>query len=170
MAASAAARHLVIVVLLATAISGTRVSGAESVNYHDFFEGRCGSCHGHSGDLAREQLVIVDGRLLGRESGNDIRSYLAGHYGRLSPDQVARVYAVLFRQGRAGGLFKTKCRICHGRARELAKTSLVVVAGQLRGRYSGRDVGAFLKRHGRLEDREVKVVYEALLALARGGG
>ena len=85
---------------------------ARALDYHELFEARCGACHGHAGDLARDTLVVVDGALMGRETGNDIRTFLNAHYGGLSDDESAVLYDMMFRQVAAAGLFKERCSIC----------------------------------------------------------
>ena len=145
---------------------GGRTAGA--LDYHELFEARCGACHGHAGDLARATLVIVDGALEGRETGHDIRAFLPTHYGGLSTAEAAVLHDMLFRQVEAGGFFKERCAICHLRARDLAKASLIVVGDTLRGRYSGRDMAAFLPGHGRLDAEEAAFIHDVLLRIAQG--
>jgi mono/diheme cytochrome c family protein len=51
------------------------------------FQERCSICHGRAADLARN-LIEVDGRLVGRYTGNDIATFLLRH-GRLDEDGAA---------------------------------------------------------------------------------
>jgi len=46
------------------------------------FRERCAICHDHARELARLELIMVDGRLRGRYTGRDIDEFLANH-GRL---------------------------------------------------------------------------------------
>jgi hypothetical protein len=133
---------------------------------HTMFESRCGRCHEHAGDLAREKLVIADGRLRGRTSGNDIRNFLPGHYGNPDQMETAALYELLLWQVKAGGKFKTRCAICHVRARELGRLKLVLDGPVLRGRYSGRDMSEFLVTHGRIQAAEVDFFLQLLKRMA----
>ena len=62
----------------------------------------------------------------------------------------------------AGGQFRQRCAVCHGHAEAFAAARLVIRDGVLRGRYSGRDIEAFLPRHGRL-DAEGAAFFGAVL-------
>lgn len=141
---------------------------AKALDYHALFEARCGACHGHAGDLARAKLIFVDGALIGRETGNDIRIFLSAHYGGLSIDESAALYDMLFRQVAAAGFFRERCGICHVRARDLTKANLIVVGSELHGRYSGRDMAAFLPGHGRLDAEEAAFIHAVLLRITQG--
>ncbi len=165
-------RGVLVTLCLGTGISiaGSALHGmtARALDYHDLFEARCGACHEHAGDLARDTLIVVDGKLVGRETDNDIRTFLSAHYGGLSVDESAVLYDMLFRQVAAAGFFRERCSICHLRARDLAKANLIAVGSELRGRYSGRDMAAFLPGHGRLDAEEADFIHDALLRIVRG--
>jgi len=154
-----------LVILLWTLPAAT--AGAAE-DFHRLFEERCGTCHGHAGAFARATLEHVDGVLRGRKSGRKVAAFLPGHLGRLTPEQVALFVAVFARQIESGGLFQERCAICHVRARDLARASLVVVEGQLLGRYSGRDIEVFLLGHGRASETEAAELYRALLGVTEG--
>ncbi len=154
-----------LLLLLLTAGSAAS-QGAE--DFHELFERRCAACHGHAGDFAREALVIVGGELRGRKSGRPVRAFLATHRGGLDGERAALFTEVLFRQVESGGLFQAHCAICHVRARDLVQARLVVTDGRLMGRYSGADMGDFLRGHGRAADEEAQRLYEALLGIAQG--
>lgn len=139
---------------------------AFSFDVHELFEGRCGGCHQHAGDLARESLVIADGILRGQTSRREIRALLPAHYGNLNPMEAEALYDLLLWQNGAGGEFKARCAICHIRARELAQTNLVRDGDVLRGRYSDRDMTEFLTNHGRIEAMEVDFFIQLLMRLA----
>lgn len=133
---------------------------------HALFEERCGRCHERSGDLAREGLVIEDGRLLIRETGGHVLDFLLRHYGRLSRAQAQAFYDNFLRQVLGAGRFKERCAICHVRASELVR-DLVIEDGRLFGRYSGRRTGEFLLGHARLEAAEANFFYRTLMAVKR---
>ena len=61
------------------------------------FLSNCRICHDRAVDLAREKLVLQDGKLYGRYSGRDIEMFLQVH-GRLNPGQVPVVIDMLKRQ------------------------------------------------------------------------
>ncbi len=143
-------------------------AAAAAEDFHELFERRCAACHGHAGDFARKTLVIVEGELRGRKSGRPIGPFLATHRGGLEPETAALFTEVLFRQVESGGLFQRHCAICHVRARDLVQARLIVADGRLLGRYSGADMGTFLRGHGRATEEEAERLYDALLGIAQG--
>jgi cytochrome c2 len=151
--------------LLAT-ILGTAKAPAEAVDFHRLFEQRCGRCHGHAGDFAREKLTIVDGVLRGRRP--DLMLFLQSHHGPRTTAEAEGFYQLFFRQVEAGGEFKQRCRICHDSASDLVRDRLIVVDGTLRGRYTGNDIRAFLVGHGRLDAEGAAFFDDALLQIALG--
>jgi len=66
------------------------------------FQEKCGICHPSARTLALNKLVIRDGVLVGRYSGRDMDTYLAGH-GRLVAADVPFFVGVLTRVLRAYG-------------------------------------------------------------------
>lgn len=153
-------------VILLWTLPATGAGAAE--DFHQLFEARCALCHGHAGAFARATLERVDGVLRGRKSGREVAAFLPGHLGRLDPEQVALFVAVFTKQIGSGALFQQRCAICHVRARDLARASLVVVEGRLLGRYSGRDIEAFLQGHGRASETEAAELHRALLGVTEG--
>jgi mono/diheme cytochrome c family protein len=151
---------------LLTSILGGAKAPAESVDLHRLFEQRCQSCHGHAGDFAREHLSIVDGVLRGRTP--NLRRFLERHHGPRTAAEADALYRMFFRQVEAGGRFKQRCAICHDSAANLARDRLIVVDGTLRGRYTGRDIRAFLLDHGRLDAKDAAFFYDALLQVTLG--
>jgi len=151
---------------LLTSILGAAKAPAESVDLHRLFEQRCQSCHGHAGDFAREHLSIVDGVLRGRTP--NLRRFLERHHGPRTAAEADALYRMFFRQVEAGGRFKQRCAICHDSAANLARDRLIVVDGTLRGRYTGRDIRAFLLDHGRLDAKDAAFFYDALLQVTLG--
>jgi mono/diheme cytochrome c family protein len=63
------------------------------------FKEQCAICHVRASKLAKNKLVIADGRLRGRYTGNDIRVFLAGH-GRLDADGATFFYDLFLWQAR----------------------------------------------------------------------
>ena len=134
---------------------------------HDAFETRCGACHAHAGDLAGKMKFDPAGRLIGVESGRDIRRFLDRHHAGDAATTDA-IYALFARQATSGGEFRNRCTICHGRARELVKHRLAISQGLLVGRYTGRDVGDFLVGHANLAPPEANYFREVLQLIIEG--
>ena len=61
------------------------------------FQQKCSICHDRAVTLARSELILKDGKLIGRYSKRDIEQFLYTH-GRLSPDEVPKMVDVLKRQ------------------------------------------------------------------------
>ncbi len=135
-------------------------AAAQAVDPHGVFEERCSRCHeAHGGDFARKSLTLTpDGRLVGESQAVPVEDFLNGHFGRPSREEIAALAEMFMHQVRTGGLFKQKCRVCHGNAKRLARTKLLLRDGTLTGRYSARKMREFLARHGRLEGGEVETV------------
>jgi len=148
---------------LAAILISTTGAAAQSDDPHRIYEQRCAGCHTpHAGDFAQESLLEQDGRLLGRESGRDLRGFLEAGHGKLEPAEIDTIVEQLGAILQRGALFQRKCRICHDRARELARLQLIVKDDILRGRYSEREIADFLRDHGRLTEEEVPIVVEML--------
>ena len=156
-------RRIILIAFAAgTVLVGSSLRAANHVDRPGLFQERCGACHEGAGKLAEKSLFVVDGVLLGRESGGDIRDFLADHFGDLTGLELERVYRVLLRNAQDGGRFKERCAICHVEADALAREKLILVDGQLQGRYSGRDIGTFLTGHGTRSPEEA-AFFERLL-------
>lgn len=135
----------------------------QSMDVHELFEARCGRCHGHSGTFARKSLKRSDGRIVGQKSGEEVGAFLKSHFGNLTDDEIARVLEAFGRQLETGAIYERKCRDCHDRAAELARLKLRIDSeGQLQGRYTGRDIVAFMGRHGRLTEAEAAIITDML--------
>ena len=115
------------------------------------FRERCGRCHDDAGGFAAAHLKFDDGGLRARRSGKDLRAFLRGHPGRLDEAEREALVATLTAIVTAGGQFRQRCAVCHGDAEGFAGGHLVIRDGRLLGRYSGRDVEAYLPGHGRLD-------------------
>lgn len=81
--------------ILVAALTQIRLSGR-------LFHDKCLICHDRAVRLARTELVIKDGRLVGCFSGRDIERFLKEH-GRLDADEVLSMVAVLKRQLETAG-------------------------------------------------------------------
>ncbi len=136
---------------------------AQAIDPHSLFETRCGRCHGHAGPFARKTLLIEDGELVIQESRQRLLDFLPNHFGKLTRDEVTSLLEAFQRQVETGGLYQKKCRVCHDRARYLARRNLVLRNGQLVGRYTGTDIKRLLSYHGRLSDDQQAVIYDMLV-------
>ena len=145
---------------LVTVLAGAVTSvSAQTTDPHLLYEQNCGGCHNeHAGDFVQQSIVREGDALVGRESGRPLRPFLARGHGKLSPEEVEIMMEHLTSVFEAGALFMEKCVICHGRGVDFARSHFILKDGVLTGRYSDRDVRAFLQHHGRLEDGEVEIV------------
>lgn len=66
-------------------------------NSGQLFRNKCRICHVRAVILARRELVMKDGVLIGRNTKRNIEQFLLGH-GRLSTDEVSTMVDVLKRQ------------------------------------------------------------------------
>lgn len=163
-----------LILIGALLISMTLTTEAYSVDPHGYFENRCSHCHSNIEDFAKADLYIKDGKLCGRGCGHDIRQFLPQHYGHPNSEQALALYDLLFAQlqGSATDLtssrggFKTRCAICHINERELAQHHLVRKDGVVYGRYTGRELAAFLANHGRIRADELDFFVQLLMPLA----
>lgn len=138
---------------------------AEALDLHRLWDEQCAECHGDAADFARKALTLADGHLQGRRPQRDIASFLLRHQGELPSGVTEAVYAMLLAQAGTPPLFREKCAICHHKAAELARDTLIRRDGVLIGRYTGRDIGAFLTNHGRLDGEEVTFFVDLLSRL-----
>lgn len=126
------------------------------------FEERCSRCHGGAGTFAPAHLTFEQGVLRTGRSGKALQDFLRGHPGQLDEAERTAMVATLTMIVTAGGQFHQRCAVCHGHAEAFAAGRLVIRDGLLLGRYSGRDIEAFLPRHGRL-DAEGAAFFGAVL-------
>ncbi len=137
----------------------------QALDPHAIYEQRCSRCHKpHAGPFARDKLTQRNGKLVSVKTGRDISRLLQNHYGtRLTQKESDAVVEMFSLQLQSGGLYRKKCIVCHERAKDLARRELQLVGGKLLGRYTGRDIAVFLKRHGRLTPDEVAIIHAMLL-------
>jgi hypothetical protein len=141
LAASRTARWIVLLV----GIGLLPAQPAGAVDLHAFWDSRCGTCHGHAADFARQFLSVEDGKLLGRHHRDDLKRFLANHY--LPAELIDPVTAMMAAQVAAMPRFKTQCGGCHASAAALVREGLVIRDGTLVARKSGRPIDAFLAQH-----------------------
>ena len=137
---------------------GVPPAGAQTLDWREPFGGvgeqpglfqeECGKCHDRAGTLVRDRLKLVDGVLTTRRTGRDLRAFLPTHFDRRSTDEVAAIYKELLRVAQGRGWFEVRCGMCHTSAEDLARRALILRDGKVVGRYTGRDIAAFLRGHG----------------------
>ncbi len=150
-------------VALVTILAGPCIAYAQSLDPHRLYEERCARCHApHAGEFVHDSLVNSGGKVIGRKTSKDLRSFLSDGHGKLEPVEIDAIVEHLASIQKSGRLFHNKCLICHDRAVALARSQLVIRKGRLRGRYSGRDVEHFLSNHGRQEEDEVTTMIQVL--------
>ncbi len=60
------------------------------------FQDQCSRCHDSAAELIRDQVVVRDGDLWGRASGQRLAEFMGSH-GRLNAEETARILDVLRR-------------------------------------------------------------------------
>lgn len=145
--------------LLAAASAGH----AQDIDPHALYESACAGCHrAHSGDFVFESMTMTGAGLEGKTTGKLVADLLGAGHGRLSSAETDTLIAHFEAINSGGQLFQDKCFICHERAVVLSRLKLVEEDGRLVGRYTGRDIEAFLHEHGRLTLDEIPIILERL--------
>lgn len=153
---------IVVIFLIAGAAQNAAAFG-QAIDPHRLYEQRCSGCHAeHAGDFVHENLVRSDGDIIGRQSGRELRAFLEAGHGALSLGEIVSLVTHLTSIQRSGRLFHDKCFICHNRAVDFARHTVLMEDGELIGRYSGRNIEQFLLTHGRLKNDEVPRMVEVL--------
>lgn len=140
---------------------------AQDIDYHEVFDERCKSCHGHSGEFSRSTLAIDEGGITGSK-GQSLDRFLSNHAGGLELSEIDALLDMFAKQINSEALFQERCIICHDRAHEFARLKLIIRDGILVGRYTGRDIAGFLREHGRLSATEATVITDALATILAG--
>lgn len=159
--------HVVAVIILALIVLiAVRLhsAAAATIDPHALYEAACSKCHSpHAVDLVRSSMRKIDGDVVANEADVPIAKLLARHGGtRLTADEIMALTRHFEQMLSTGFLFQEKCIVCHDRASEFARLSLVIRDGKLVGRYSGRDIAAFLTEHGRLTPAEAETMTATL--------
>lgn len=130
---------------------------------HLLYETRCAGCHeAHAREFVFNKLDSAGDELIGVSSGRPVRAFLEAGHGRLSGPEIDLMMEHFEAINRAGGLFWTKCAICHVRAVDLVRDRLTLRDGEPVGRYSGVETSSYLEGHGRLTAEELPVMIETL--------
>ena len=162
---------LLISVLLSFKLSIVTCAIAETIDPHRLYEDRCSGCHAaHAGDFVHGSIDYSSGGGIGRKTSKRLHEFLTEGHGGLSARQIDALLDLFLGVYKRGRVFRDKCRVCHDRATELARSRLIIRNGRLMGRYSGRDIEGFLSRHGRLEGAEVEMMTQTLESHVRAKG
>jgi cytochrome c5 len=162
---------LLISVLLSFKLSIVTCAIAETIDPHRLYEDQCSGCHAaHAGEFVHGSLDYSRGGAIGRKTSKGLRAFLTEGHGGLNAQQIDALLDLFLGINTRGRVYHDKCRICHDRATELARSRLIIIDGRLMGRYSGRDIEEFLSRHGRLEGREVEMMTQTLESHVRAKG
>lgn len=154
--------------LLVYLLSGDVGAVAEANDPHKLYEQKCGTCHeSHGGEFVGERLMRFESKVIGRQTGKELRSFLERGHGKLSSEEVDVMVLHLTSILDRGSLYREKCLFCHDRAVLLARRRLIFRDGELIGRYSGQDMAKFLENHGRLEKAEIDVILQMLKSQLR---
>lgn len=158
-------RQPIILIALCSIVTG---AFAQPADPHKIYEERCSGCHEvHAGDFVSEKLVTRDGHLLGRKSSAMVKSLFAAGHGGLTQEEASVLLSHFAAISQSGRLFQRKCRVCHDRAVAFARINLKLKNGELFGRYTGKDIGEFLKEHGRLTAEDVETIISTLKSHVR---
>jgi len=163
--------NLLISLLVCFKLSIATCVVAETIDPHRLYEDQCSGCHAaHAGEFVHGSLDYSRGGAIGRKTSKGLRAFLTEGHGGLNAQQIDALLDLFLGIHNRGRVFHDKCRICHDRATELARSRLIIIDGRLMGRYSGRDIEEFLSRHGRLEGREVEMMTQTLESHVRAKG
>jgi len=114
----------------------------------------CFTCHGDSGDMARNFLTVVDGKLQGPLHKDTFRMFLTNHY--LSKTKADAVYSLLLTQAQTKSRYEKECSSCHQKASDLVRDKLALHNGVLYNRESKKVTYHFLQTHRELSKEDVK--------------
>lgn len=150
--------------ILLMAVLAMPAARASGLDLHWLWDDRCGACHGHAGDFARQSLSVSNAQLQGRHHVNDLRQFLDNHY--LAGNEVDAVYNMLLAQAGNQARFKGECAGCHESATTFVRNSLELRNGVLYSRNAGFPVRGFLDHHRGLNPDDVEFFANLLTRVA----
>ncbi len=153
---------LIISIAFVTNVSATDTP-LTSTDAKKIWEKSCFTCHGDSGDMARNFLKVVDGELQGPLHKDTFRMFLTNHY--LSKPKAEAIYAMLLTQANAKSRFEKECSSCHQKATDLVRDKLVLHNGVLYNKNSKQVTYNFLQTHRNLKQEDVKFFMRKLTFL-----
>lgn len=135
-------------VALTAAIAAWLPAAAQAPERPALYRDFCASCHEAARPLIERATEPRDGTLYARRSGQPLADFLPSHVSDLTAAQAEIIAQALLQVAQGKGRFQESCGICHHSAANLAHYKLILVDGVLRGRYSDRDIAAFMVGHG----------------------
>lgn len=146
-------------IAILSTLAAIALSPAQASDLHRLWDRQCGGCHGHAGPFARQALIEVNGRLVGRTSGRELDELLTIHNGGYGPEDITAFRAMLAAQMATPPLYADQCGACHDTAAELIR-DLVVRSddGELHGRAGGRRLAEFLPGHTALSPEQIQAI------------
>lgn len=154
--------------IVAGVLSVLAAGSASALDLHRYWDDRCAECHGHSATFARQQLSVVDGKLVGKSHRTGLDAFVANHH--TNAELAPQLIAMLAAQTTTAPLYAAKCAGCHETAAQLARESLALKGEDVVIKTSGRPVADLLKRHGKLTPAEAATMVETLKRIVREVG
>lgn len=157
-------RNLTLWLTLLGAILLIPAGDAVSRDLHLLWEDRCGDCHGHAGEFARDHLIASDGVLQGRHHTDDLRQFMTNHYAVAT--EINAILDMLYAQASTPPRFKDECSECHDLAAKFVRTRLELRDGILYSRNTGQSVQDFLESHRNLVASDIEFFTRHLTRIA----
>jgi len=154
--------------IVAGVLSVLAAGSASALDLHRYWDDRCAECHGHSATFARQQLSVVDGKLVGKSHRTGLDTFVANHH--TNAELAPQLIAMLAAQATTVPLYVAKCAGCHETAAQLARESLALKGEAVVIKTSARPVADLLKRHGKLTPAEAATMVETLKRIVREVG
>ena len=83
--------RLGVLCILAILGGSVAIAAAQTINPHRLYEQRCSGCHApHAGQFVSDNLIVTDGKLIGRKTGREVRAFLEAGHGKLTPAKTPR--------------------------------------------------------------------------------
>lgn len=148
---------LISFMLLISLFFTTNVSATETpltkVDADKIWGKSCFTCHGDSGDIARNFLKVVDGELQGPMHKETMRTFLSNHY--LSKVKADAVYSMLLAKAKAKSRFEKDCGECHQSMSKLIYEKLALDNGVIYSKKSKIPIYNFLEKHRNLNKEDI---------------
>lgn len=145
---------LTLLVSLITLKAHAADTTAPKINANKIWKNACFACHGESGDMARNRLIVKDGKLQGPLHKDRLRAFMTNHY--LSESKAEAVYAMLLKKATTKSRFEQQCSRCHQSVMELVREKMLLHNGTLYQRESQTPVYVFLQTHQNLTEKDIR--------------
>ena len=150
---------LFILIFLSTKASATELQ-VKDIDAQKLWDKSCFTCHGDSGDIARNFLKVVDGELQGPMHKETFRTFLTNHY--LSKIKADAVYSMLLTQANAKSRFEEECGSCHQKVHDLVREKLNLNDGMLYSKKLETPTYSFLGPHRNLDEEGIRFFIKEL--------